>query len=604
MIKEAQAAVDQLWSEVFATGAATPSVEATTTASSSVATIPPAMADRVKRCRAYIAKMPPAISGEDGSGQTFHVMCTCFRFGLDESEVRTVGREYNARCVPPWSEAELQHKIEDAYAEVSSRGEYGSMLVDRHAPVKTVRNQQGEPAPDAPVLDPADYYSIATTLISDRYCIDGYPALKRHADDWRAWANNHYPVVDDATVRAGVWEYLQRSLKKVVRQKNVEIVPLKPNSNAVNNTLDALRAVANVPGDLTPPLWLDSRNDPPARELLAFKNELVHLATGRTLPHTPLYFNVNALPFDHNPKATCPTWHSFLAQLWPSDPSSIETLKMLCGYFLTRDTHLQKILLIVGPRRAGKGTIARILTALLGPANVAGPTLAGLAGPFGLESLIDKQLAIVSDARLSARADQAAIAERLLAVSGEDALSVPRKHRGDWFGKLAVRFVLMTNELPRLSDPSGAMASRFVVLTLRESFLGREDHTLTDKLLAELPGIANWAMDGWRLLQERGRIDNPESSIEAIRELEDLGSPIGAFVRERCVVAPGRSILADELFGAWRAWCDDQGRDHPGTKQSFGKDLRANVAGLSLTNPLRTQTGRLRFFEGIDLCQE
>ena len=98
-----------------------------------------------------------------------------------------------------------------------------------------------------------------------------------------------------------------------------------------------------------------------------------------------------------------------------------------------------------------------------------------LANNFGLAPLIDKPLAIISDARLSGRSDQAVIVERLLSISGEDILSVDRKHREPWTGSLPTRFLLLSNELPRLSDASGAMASRFVVLTLRNSFYGRED---------------------------------------------------------------------------------------------------------------------------------
>ena len=61
-------------------------------------------------------------------------------------------------------------------------------------------------------------------------------------------------------------------------------------------------------------------------------------------------------------------------------------------------------------------------------------------------------------------------------------------------GKLETRFVILTNELPRLTDASGALASRFITLVLTESFYGREDLGLTDKLAGELPGILNWAL--------------------------------------------------------------------------------------------------------------
>jgi putative DNA primase/helicase len=66
----------------------------------------------------------------------------------------------------------------------------------------------------------------------------------------------------------------------------------------------------------------------------------------------------------------------------------------------------------------------------------------------------------LSDARLSTKADSKIVVERLLSVSGEDSLTIDRKYREPWTGRLPTRFVIMSNELPRLSDSSGALASR------------------------------------------------------------------------------------------------------------------------------------------------
>src|SRR3954447_16808437 len=100
----------------------------------------------------------------------------------------------------------------------------------------------------------------------------------------------------------------------------------------------------------------------------------------------------------------------------------------------------------------------------------------------------------------------------------------------------------MTNVRPQLADPSGALPSRFVILKTAASFLGREDHGLTDKLLAELPGILNWSVQGYRRLRERGRFIEPASAQEALEQLELLGSPIKAFLSECCEVGPGLSV--------------------------------------------------------------
>ena len=125
------------------------------------------------------------------------------------------------------------------------------------------------------------------------------------------------------------------------------------------------------------------------------------------------------------------------------------------------------------------------------------PTLAGLGTNFGLAPLIGKRVAIISDARLSGRADQHAIAERLLSITGEDALTIDRKYKSAWTGQLQTRFLIISNELFRLADASGALASRFILLMLAKSFYGQEDRNLTKKLMTELPGILNWAAAGW-----------------------------------------------------------------------------------------------------------
>jgi putative DNA primase/helicase len=167
--------------------------------------------------------------------------------------------------------------------------------------------------------------------------------------------------------------------------------------------------------------------------------------------------------------------------------------------------------LIVGPKRSGKGTIARVLTGVIGLDNSIAPTLAGLGANFGLAPLVGKRVAIISDARLGGRADQHIIAERLLSISGEDAITIDRKYRDAWTGRLQTRFLILSNELPRLTDASGALAGQFIMLVLTRSFYGREDHALTTRLLTERSAILNWAVAGWRRLTERGFFLTPAS---------------------------------------------------------------------------------------------
>jgi len=281
----------------------------------------------------------------------------------------------------------------------------------------------------------------------------------------------------------------------------------------------------------------------------------------------------------------------------PGDAESARLLQTWFGYVLTGNTRLQKMLMLVGPRRSGKGTVARVLTRLVGAANVCGPTTSSLAGQFGLQPLIGKGLAIVSDARFRGQ-HMPVVVERLLCISGEDALTVDRKFLGGVTLKLPTRFMFLTNELPKLTESSGALAGRFLILRFTQSFYGREDPLLTDKILQERPGILKWAIEGWHRLRSDGRFIEPSSSRAAVEELEDLLSPVGAFVRERCIVGPQYRYSLADLYAAWSQWCAANGRDRPGTVQSFGRDLAAAVPGA------RTRRNHVmgRFIEGVRLA--
>lgn len=68
----------------------------------------------VAACRNYVAKLPPAVSGDGGHPATFRAACECVRFGLGDGDALSVLREFNRRCQPPWTEKELAHKLADA----------------------------------------------------------------------------------------------------------------------------------------------------------------------------------------------------------------------------------------------------------------------------------------------------------------------------------------------------------------------------------------------------------------------------------------------------------------------------------------------------------
>lgn len=456
----------------------------------------------------------------------------------------------------------------------------------------------GLPGETLIVPPPTSPMSVARELAGALYTNHLGLVLRNHRGDFYRWDGTCWPEIDQRDVRGAAYKWLEHAI--YIDEKKGDRKPFCPSRRKVDDVIDALRAIVLLPTSTEAPMWTDRRTGPPAGEIISMTNGLLHLPARTLLPHTPHFFAHHSLPFSFEPNAPTPTrWLAFLRELWGEDESSASALQEVMGYILGGDTHQQKIFMFVGPKRGGKGTIGRVLTGLLGAHNVAAPTLAGIATNFGLSPLIGKPLGLVSDARLSGRADHKIVVERLLSISGEDSITIDRKYRDPWTGRLPTRFVILTNELPRVGDSSGALASRFVVFVLTKSFYGSENPRLTDELLAGAPSIFNWALMGLDRLNERGYFVNPDSGKDAIQQLEDLSSPISAFIRERCSVGSDQRVEVDTLWAAWKEWCDEDNR-HPGTKALFGRDLKAAAPTLRKIRS-KEDASRFHVYQGIGL---
>ena len=125
--------------------------------------------------------------------------------------------------------------------------------------------------------------------------------------------------------------------------------------------IDALKAVIMLDSAADAPCWIDGTNAPPAGEAVSMGNGLLHVPT-RTLC-SPTRRGSSTItrcrsPYRARVRPAGPVAQAFLDELWSDDQPSIDTLQETMGYILGGDTSQQKMFLLVGPKRAGKGTIA------------------------------------------------------------------------------------------------------------------------------------------------------------------------------------------------------------------------------------------------------
>jgi putative DNA primase/helicase len=417
-----------------------------------------------------------------------------------------------------------------------AKGEFKNLLTQQRNRSEARRKKiQVELAEDQGTLLPSPYEptAVARALVKKWPSTGDTSHLAWWRDDYYEWNGKHWEII---------------SKHKVIRMIFDATEPARsPSRIKVQDVLYSL-SEAVLQRDASTE---DSRFIAPA-------NGALDLETRSIYPHHPQRFNLTSLPFNFDEYADCPRWLDFLTEVLPDDPQAIALLQEWFGYVLSGRTDLQKSLSVVGPPRCGKGTIIRVLEHLLGTEAVVTLKLHHLGDTFGLEPAIGKSLAVFPDIKWNVQNVPEAL-EAIQEISGEDTQTVNRKNRTAWRGRLGIRVMLVSNFSPSFEDASGAMASRLMHLEMRTSFEGREDTDLENKLIAELPGIFNWALAGIDRLNLSGRFSVPDSSREAERQLRMDTSVTKRFLEDRAIVAGEDELLAEDVYQAFREFCEAEG---------------------------------------------
>jgi len=432
------------------------------------------------------------------------------------------------------------------------------------------------------------------------------PTLIHYAGKFWRWLGvdkNYWAPVEDGELCRQLSGWLHDALVYVKvkggagEHRDTRLTSFPCNPATISQALTAVGFERFQGSDEQMPMWLgggQDRCDP--REILSFYGGNLHIPTGEVLASTPALFAPGALEFAYAAHAPVPVrWLEFLDELFGTDVDAVELLQDFMGYLLTPDTRMQKMLTIIGPKRSGKGTIGRVIHGLLGAWNVAAITPSSLCGSFGFAGLMGKSCAIIADAKFKSHGVGVAI-ERMLNITGEDLVELNAKHQAQVSLRLPTRLVMLGSEEPTLSEPSGALISRMLLLRLTESFIGCEDLGLEQKLRAELPGILLWALEGWKRLNTRGMFIEPVSAEETKQELADLASPLSKFIREGYDLGDGLRMSSDELFDAWNAEEHTNGQWKFMTKSQFGAQLRAIAPKVRST---KNGTTGVRYYTGV-----
>lgn len=459
---------------------------------------------------------------------------------------------------PPW--AGFSDLIEESGFQPVAGGRVSATLATGRRPI----------AGSTELLAPDDssWTANSETILTGKGWTDG--AGCRYLRHWRGrfyeWAETYWKPLGNTEVEAVVGDVLATAYHIVESKKGVERRAWPDSPKMVGEMVSKIRSRSLLHSDLRAGTWFDCTDDTcPVGDSrderwIAFKNGILSMKTRTLLPNSAGFFNTEARMFDYDPHALCPLWEQTLKQ-WYSDDDMARHSEEVLGYLVFGEMAFDKAFPFLGPLRSGKGTIMRLVNSMLSEGAYKAVEMDTLGDRFGPENLIGVLVAHVSEA-VSTR-ETKRVTSLIKSISGQDVgQNVLRKGRESVVVDHTVRFVFTGNHSLELEDSSGVIADRMapVVQDSSASFYGREDGTLTARLIEERPGIAARLLVAYDRLVERGRFLLPAASQAEVERMRSSAAPFVAWFNTVLEPGVGEVVPVEVLLDLWQAENGTRGR--------------------------------------------
>jgi putative DNA primase/helicase len=538
-------------------------------------TVPPPSVDRdhkLARARAYLAKVPGAIEGQAGDTATFVVACRLARdFDLDRGDALTLFSEWNPTCHPPWSDRELDAKLDHAlkYGTAAIGGKLAEAMRGQMLPANTfsTRNADAE-TPAAPVAALTD---LDLSRLTDAHAAE---LLAQHAGDdlrfdqqqatWYAWQSPIWREDVTGTRQRAVVE-LARAIQRHaltlddldVRKRLLKFALGLESRRGTDNVLELAKR--------RPPLAVTSDVWDRDKWLLTTPTATLDLRTGTARPARASDLCRNCTGAAYDPDASAPRFDRFLDEVFAGDVAVIAYLQRLAGYCLTGDVREQVFVLLHGLGANGKSVLLSTLGVVMGSYAHIAPfhAFAARYGAGGdvpspeLAAFQSRRLIVASETREGTRLDEG----RMKGLTGGEVITA-RYLFGRYFSFVPEgKILLAANHKPKVSDDSLAFWRRCHVLPFDQTFTGsRADLTLADHLRDEASSILNWMLAGCAAWQRDG-LHPPPTVLLASANYREANDALAGFLQDCTDPDAGSddATHARDAYALYKRWADREG---------------------------------------------
>ncbi len=314
--------------------------------------------------------------------------------------------------------------------------------------------------------------------------------------------------------------------------------------------------------------------------LLNCQNATIDLRTGKPRAHRPEDLITKLAPVIFDPRAKCPTWERFLARSMRDNAELLAFLRRLVGYTLTGSIREHVLGFFFGDGANGKSTFIRIAHALFGSYAARAPRgmlfkAKGEKHTTDITTLHGARFVSCAEVEEGEAFDEALVKD----LTGGDPITARRMREDNWTFPPTHKLFLAGNHKPSVRGDDEGVWRRVLLVPWTNTIPEAErDADLAEKLLAELPGILNWAIAGCLEWQASG-LGVPPLVREATAAYREESDPVREFFDLWCVFGATEEakVARRVLRKRYEAYCDENGA-HPVGAHKFASRLRRRIA--------------------------
>lgn len=262
-----------------------------------------------------------------------------------------------------------------------------------------------------------------------------------------------------------------------------------------------------------------------------------------------------------------PLFDKFLKDTFAGDPDDEQVLllqEVMGAIMLGLLAKYEKVVLLKGRGRSGKGTIMKILERLVPEDARSAVSPFNWDGEYYLANLAGKRLNVVGELP----DDDPIPAAHFKTVTGRDTLTGRHPGMRPFTFRNTAAHIFNTNHFVYTKDHSDAFYSRWILMEFRNSLIGRENEQIAslanDIIETELPAIMAWALKGAKRLEDRGHFLTTKVHMKMMGQWRHRTSTVLEFLLDRDACQLGTSprhwVRRTEFYRQYTDWCRESNR--------------------------------------------